>query len=184
MFLKKSINLKENGYKVDNLYISEKAHVIFPYHIALDAMQEDIRKNKIGNLSLPNHKFRKKKSFNNRYQNSQNNPINSSNSNISNNKLIYESFNKQGYNGIIDPSLSGNNNILIVKSSDFCPHRNIRNPFIVKKVCKNGISKSEIGKLSHKPIFNKEENIKYYEENSLLPKGLNNKYLNKNLSII
>ena len=41
-------NLKENGYKVDNLYISEKAHVILPYHIALDAMQEDIRENKIG----------------------------------------------------------------------------------------------------------------------------------------
>ena len=41
-------NLKEHGYPCDNLYISEKAHVIFPYHIALDAMQEDIRENKIG----------------------------------------------------------------------------------------------------------------------------------------
>ena len=41
-------NLKDNGYAVDNLYISEKAHVIFPYHIALDEMQEDIRENKIG----------------------------------------------------------------------------------------------------------------------------------------
>ena len=41
-------NLKENGYKVNNLYISDKAHVILPYHIALDVMQEDIRKNKIG----------------------------------------------------------------------------------------------------------------------------------------
>ncbi len=41
-------NLKKHGYPCDNLYISEKAHVIFPYHIALDAMQEDIRKNKIG----------------------------------------------------------------------------------------------------------------------------------------
>ena len=41
-------NLKEHGYSCDNLYISEKAHVIFPYHIALDAMQEDIRENKIG----------------------------------------------------------------------------------------------------------------------------------------
>ena len=41
-------NLKANGYSVDNLYISDKAHVIFPYHIALDAMQEDIRENKIG----------------------------------------------------------------------------------------------------------------------------------------
>ena len=41
-------NLKEHGYPCDNLYNSEKAHVIFPYHIALDAMQEDIRDNKIG----------------------------------------------------------------------------------------------------------------------------------------
>ena len=41
-------NLKANGYSCDNLYISEKAHVIFPYHIALDQMQEDIRDNKIG----------------------------------------------------------------------------------------------------------------------------------------
>jgi adenylosuccinate synthase len=36
-------DLKAAGYKVDNLYISDKAHVIFPYHIHLDAMQEDIR---------------------------------------------------------------------------------------------------------------------------------------------
>ena len=41
-------NLKKYGHEVNNLYISEKAHVIFPYHIALDAMQEDIRDNKIG----------------------------------------------------------------------------------------------------------------------------------------
>ena len=41
-------NLKNNGYSCNNLYISEKAHVILPYHIALDQMQEDIRKNKIG----------------------------------------------------------------------------------------------------------------------------------------
>ena len=42
-------NLKENGYSVDNLYISSKAHLIFPYHIELDEMLEDIRKTrKIG----------------------------------------------------------------------------------------------------------------------------------------
>ena len=42
-------NLKENGYSVDNLYISSKAHLIFPYHIELDGMLEDIRKTrKIG----------------------------------------------------------------------------------------------------------------------------------------
>ena len=36
-------NLKANGYKVDNLYISEKAHVIFPYHIEMDGMLEELR---------------------------------------------------------------------------------------------------------------------------------------------
>lgn len=42
-------NLKENGYKVDNLYISNKAHLILPYHIELDKMLEDIREDrKIG----------------------------------------------------------------------------------------------------------------------------------------
>ncbi len=42
-------NLKANGYPVDNLYISDKAHVIFPYHIELDGMLEDIREErKIG----------------------------------------------------------------------------------------------------------------------------------------
>ena len=42
-------NLKNNGYKVNNLYISEKAHVIMPYHIILDGLLEEARgKNKIG----------------------------------------------------------------------------------------------------------------------------------------
>ena len=35
--------LKAQGYKVDNLYISDKAHVIFPYHIVLDEMLEELR---------------------------------------------------------------------------------------------------------------------------------------------
>ena len=42
-------NLKENGYDVKNLYISEKAHVIMPYHIIFDGLLEEIRgNNKIG----------------------------------------------------------------------------------------------------------------------------------------
>ena len=42
-------NLKKNGYSVDNLYISDKAHLILPYHIELDILQEELRKNnKIG----------------------------------------------------------------------------------------------------------------------------------------
>lgn len=41
--------LKEHGYSCDNLYISDKAHVIFPYHILMDKMEEEIRKErKIG----------------------------------------------------------------------------------------------------------------------------------------
>jgi len=42
-------NLKEHGYTVDNLRISDKAHIIMPYHIAMDKMQEELRgNNKIG----------------------------------------------------------------------------------------------------------------------------------------
>ena len=42
-------NLKKHGYKVNNLFISEKAHVIMPYHIILDGLQEECRgKDKIG----------------------------------------------------------------------------------------------------------------------------------------
>ncbi len=41
--------LKENGYTLDNLYISDKAHLILPYHIKLDEMLESIRgERKIG----------------------------------------------------------------------------------------------------------------------------------------
>ena len=36
-------NLKNNGYEVNNLYISDKAHVIFPYHIEFDQLLEDLR---------------------------------------------------------------------------------------------------------------------------------------------
>lgn len=39
-------NLKENGYEVDNLYISDKAHLILPYHIELDGMLEELRGDK------------------------------------------------------------------------------------------------------------------------------------------
>lgn len=39
-------NLKAKGHKVDNLYISEKAHVIMPYHIILDEALEELRESK------------------------------------------------------------------------------------------------------------------------------------------
>jgi adenylosuccinate synthase len=41
-------SLKERGHKVKNLYISQKAHVILPYHIILDETLEEVRTNKIG----------------------------------------------------------------------------------------------------------------------------------------
>ena len=39
-------NVKANGYSVDGLRISDKAHVIFPYHIQMDRLQEELRKEK------------------------------------------------------------------------------------------------------------------------------------------
>ena len=42
-------SLKENGYSVDNLRISDKAHIILPYHIEMDKLLEANRgNNKIG----------------------------------------------------------------------------------------------------------------------------------------
>ena len=38
--------LKKEGYSVDNLYISDKAHIIMPYHIMMDRLQEELRKDK------------------------------------------------------------------------------------------------------------------------------------------
>ena len=39
-------SLKENGYDTKNLRISDKAHVIFPYHVQMDKLQEGLRGNK------------------------------------------------------------------------------------------------------------------------------------------
>ena len=42
-------NLKQNGYSADNLRISDKAHIILPYHIEMDKLLEENRgSNKIG----------------------------------------------------------------------------------------------------------------------------------------
>ena len=41
--------LKADNFPVDNLYISDKAHVIMPYHIMMDKLQEELREgDKIG----------------------------------------------------------------------------------------------------------------------------------------
>ncbi len=39
-------DLKAEGYSVNNLYISDKAHIIMPYHIMMDKLQEELRKDK------------------------------------------------------------------------------------------------------------------------------------------
>lgn len=36
--------LKENGYNCNNLKISDRAHIIFPYHLALDEQEEAVKK--------------------------------------------------------------------------------------------------------------------------------------------
>ena len=41
-------NLKSNGIDISNFYISDKAQIIFPYHIKMDELQENLRENKIG----------------------------------------------------------------------------------------------------------------------------------------
>ena len=42
-------NIKANGYSVENLRISDKSHVIFPYHVEMDKLQEELRQeDKIG----------------------------------------------------------------------------------------------------------------------------------------
>ena len=41
-------NLKQNNIDISNFYISDKAQIIFPYHIKMDELQENIRENKIG----------------------------------------------------------------------------------------------------------------------------------------
>lgn len=49
VLLKEIDDLKANGVKVDNLFISEKAHIIFPYHIEIDKLLEEERgSDKIG----------------------------------------------------------------------------------------------------------------------------------------
>jgi len=41
-------DLKKNGIDISNFCLSDKAQVIFPYHIQMDELEEDIRINKIG----------------------------------------------------------------------------------------------------------------------------------------
>ena len=41
--------IHDNGFSTDNLVISDRAHVIMPYHMVLDALEEDRKgPNKIG----------------------------------------------------------------------------------------------------------------------------------------
>lgn len=46
--IKELAYLKDHGINTDNLRISDRAHVILPYHIQLDQLQEDSKGGKIG----------------------------------------------------------------------------------------------------------------------------------------
>ena len=134
--------------------------------------------NKVNYLYLANHKFNKNSIVNNRYQNSKNKPITTSNnSNISNNNLLYDSYKKRGYNGILDPSLSGNNNLLIINNSEINPYQNVK---IInsKSISKKVNPKSEIIKKGENKKFS--ENKKYFEPNQLL-QTVSTTYLSKKI---
>lgn len=48
VLLKELSTLDEKGAKTDHLFISDRAHLIMPYHVKLDGLKEDSGKNKIG----------------------------------------------------------------------------------------------------------------------------------------
>ncbi len=124
------------------------------------------------NLFKKNIKIIKKepdKSMNNRYQNVQNQDYI-----FSNNHLIYESFNKKGYNGIKDPTLSGNNNFLITKN-EINPYKTLRYSTNTMINPKNGI-----GKKYQKTTQNNEGNKKSFNPNRLLKSDMNRNIANNN----
>ena len=137
------------------------------------------------NLSLPNHKFKKNTNTNKRYQNLQKNQLNPTNSGISNNNLIYQSYNQKGYNGLIDPSLAGNNNFLVIKSTALNPYQSQKNGIKVKKsftkINKTENSKSQLLKTSHPQIPKKIENKRYFDANKLIQTDQKWPLTNKNI---
>ena len=140
--------------------------------------------NILGHLSLQKDNINKLKKSNTRYQNFHNNDINNLNSNLSNNKLVYESFNRKGYNGIVDPTLSGNNNYLIINSSETSPNKNLKKTMVKNKTftkMKKGISNSEMGKKPYQSIFKKPDK-KYFDSNKLLSNDFKNTFPKKKLT--
>ena len=142
-------------------------------------------KNKPNNLSLPNHKFKKHINTNKRYQNIQKKPQNPQNPSLSNNNLLYTSYQRKGYNGLFDPSLSGNNNFLIIKNIGLSPNQNSKNILIDKKSYtksnRTEISKSQLLKNSHKNQYQNQvlsKKIDNKKNNVLLESNHNVKYDN------
>ena len=91
---------------------------------------------KLGIIVLPKNKLQintKNLSQNNRYQNIPNKNA-FYNPNNFNNPLIYESFNKKGYNG--DPSYS-NKNILVINNSDINLYQNLKDVKSKEKIILN-----------------------------------------------
>ena len=126
---------------------------------------------KLGLISLTHNKFTnksntRKKISNNRYQNL----LESQNFNsprIYNNNIIYQSFNKNGYNGIVNSSLSGNNNILIVNDSDKDIYSKLKNSSTKKRKILNKSANNKLDKEKNLLPFNKEKNS-YFEPKELL----------------
>ena len=105
---------------------------------------------------------------NDKYQNLSNKKLNCISPNFNNNYLIYESFNNKGYNGIIDPSLSENNNFLLINNSDINSYQNLKGNLIKQK--KNPKSNNIFKNLD--------------KENELLPINIENKKYFKPFNIL
>ena len=129
-------------------------------------------KRKPVNLFQKNIKIIKKstpdKIINKRYQNVQN-----QDNNYSNNHLIYESYNKKSYNGIKDPTLSGNNNLLIIKN-EINPYNSLRYDRNTKMNPKIGITKNFQKSATNNGDMRKNFNSKNLLKNDIKKNNSNN----------
>ena len=117
---------------------------------------------KLGLIVLPKNKLQintKNLSQNNRYQNIPNKNVNYNPNNF-NNPLIYESFNKKGYNG--DPAYS-NNNILVINNSDINLYQNLKDVKSKEKILLNKSGNTNIEIIPKSQILpNSNENMGYF----------------------
>ena len=119
---------------------------------------------------LPNKIFTKKNQQNDRYANLLHNPNNYNKPNISNNNLSYEPMNKKEYNRNVDPNLSNNNKLLIIKESSIYPNLNSKKISLIKKSLynRNLNTKTDYGKDSTQEItFNSKNKLLFNNKKSL-----------------